>query len=159
MSGRVIPSTGGKEWRFPGIGQWPTPWSFDSALELSWPLWVSFSLLIEDQGLVFSVTLVPFDSNWFMLCPWVTSFFQKLCPATSSPITVPYHQPIRRESQTTLPIFADKKFPPKLWDSLGVLSMNLLFLLLGHAYIFLFSILWHLRFFGLCVHQAWICVL
>ena len=61
-----------------------------------------------------SAILVPFDSNSFMLCLWAMSFFQKLCPATSSPITVPYHQPIRRESQTTLPIFADKKFPPKL---------------------------------------------
>ena len=56
MSGRVIPSTVGKEWRFPGIGQWPTPGSFDSAWELSWPPCVSFSLLIEDKGLVLSVT-------------------------------------------------------------------------------------------------------
>ena len=27
-------------WRFPGTGPPPTPWSFDSALELSWHLWV-----------------------------------------------------------------------------------------------------------------------
>ena len=33
MSGRVIPAILGKGWRFPGIG--PTPWSFDSVLELS----------------------------------------------------------------------------------------------------------------------------
>ena len=31
------------------------------------PLSVSFHLLTEDQGLVSSATLVPFDSNWFML--------------------------------------------------------------------------------------------
>ena len=34
------------------------------------PLGVSFHLLIEDQVLVLSAVLVPFDSNWFMLCPW-----------------------------------------------------------------------------------------
>ena len=39
------------------------------------PLGVSFSLLIEDQGLVLSAILIPFDSNWFMLCPWTMSFF------------------------------------------------------------------------------------
>ena len=32
------------------------------------PLGRSFHLLIEDQGLVLPATLVPFDSNWFMLC-------------------------------------------------------------------------------------------
>ena len=36
MSGRVIPSILEKGWRFSGIGLPPTPWSFDSALELSW---------------------------------------------------------------------------------------------------------------------------
>ena len=35
------------------------------------PLGVSFHLLIEDQGLVLSTIVVPFDSNWFMLCPSV----------------------------------------------------------------------------------------
>ena len=48
------------------------------------PLGVSFSLLIENQGLVevdLSAILGPFDSNGFMLCPWVMSFFLKLCPA------------------------------------------------------------------------------
>ena len=35
------------------------------------PLGVSFSLLIEDQGLVLSAILIPFDSNRFMLCPCV----------------------------------------------------------------------------------------
>ena len=48
------------------------------------PLGMSFCLLIEDQGLVqvdlFAI-LDPFDFNWFMVCPWVMSFFQKLCPA------------------------------------------------------------------------------
>ena len=36
------------------------------------PLGVSFSLLIEDQGLVevdLSTILDPFDSNQFILCP------------------------------------------------------------------------------------------
>ena len=39
---------------------------------------------IENQGFVeidLSVTLDPFYFNQFMLCPWVMSFFQKLCPA------------------------------------------------------------------------------
>ena len=44
------------------------------------PLGVSFHLLIEHQGLVLSAILVPFDSNWFMLCPWDISFFQKFAP-------------------------------------------------------------------------------
>ena len=51
------------------------------------PLGVSFHLLTEDQGLVLSAILVPFDSTWFMLCPWATSFFQKLCPAAFPPVT------------------------------------------------------------------------
>ena len=34
-----------------------------------------------------SATLDPFDSNQFMLCPWVMSFFQKLCPAPFSPVS------------------------------------------------------------------------
>ena len=55
------------------------------------PLGVSFHLLIEDQGLVLSAILVPFDSNWFMLCPWAMSFFQKLCPAPVPPVTLPSH--------------------------------------------------------------------
>ena len=45
------------------------------------PLGVSFSLQIEDQGLVefdlFAI-LDPFDFNPFMLCPWAMSFF-KIC--------------------------------------------------------------------------------
>ena len=43
------------------------------------PLGVSFSLQIEDQGLVeyaLSAILDPFDFNLFMLCAWVMSFFQ-----------------------------------------------------------------------------------
>ena len=53
------------------------------------PLGVSFHLLIEDQGLVSSVILVPFNSNQFMLCPWAISFLQKLCPAPFPPVTFP----------------------------------------------------------------------
>ena len=40
------------------------------------PLGVSFHLLIEDQILVLSAVLVPFDSNWFMLCPWLCHSFK-----------------------------------------------------------------------------------
>ena len=52
------------------------------------PLSVSF--WIEDQGLVevnLSAILDPFDPNQFMLCPWATSFFQKLRPAPFPPVT------------------------------------------------------------------------
>ena len=54
------------------------------------PLGVSFSLLIEDQGLIkvdLSAMLDPFDSIPFMLCPWAMTFFQKLCPAPFPPVT------------------------------------------------------------------------
>ena len=52
------------------------------------PLVMSFHLLIEDQGLVLSAIFVPLDSNWFMLCPWAMSFFQKLCLAPFPPVTM-----------------------------------------------------------------------
>ena len=55
------------------------------------PLAVSIHLLFDDQGLVLSAILVPFDSNQFMqfmLCPWAISFFQKLCPARFPPATL-----------------------------------------------------------------------
>jgi len=52
-------------------------------------LGVSFYLLIGDQGLVLSAIVVLFDSDQFMLCPWVMSFFQKLCPAPFPPVTIP----------------------------------------------------------------------
>ena len=51
-------------------------------------LGLSFHLLIEDQGLVLPATLVPFNSNWSVLCPWAMSFFQKLCPAPFPPVTI-----------------------------------------------------------------------
>ena len=67
---------------------WLSDWT-----ELNWtvtaPLGVSFHLLIEDQVLVLSATLVPFNSNCFMLCPWAMSFFQKLCSAPFPPVTLP----------------------------------------------------------------------
>ena len=40
------------------------------------PPGVLFHSLIEDKGPVLSAILVPFDSNWFMLCPWAMSFFR-----------------------------------------------------------------------------------
>ena len=76
MSGRIIPT----------VGKPPTPWSFDSALEF----WMSFSLQIENKGLVeidLSVILDPFDFNQFMLCPCAISFFQKFCPALFPPVS------------------------------------------------------------------------
>ena len=55
------------------------------------PLGMSFSLLIADHGLVkvyLSAIFNTFNSNWFVLCPWAMSFFQKLCPAPFPPVTV-----------------------------------------------------------------------
>ena len=52
MSRRIIPIILEKGWRFPGVGPLLTFWSFDGALTVMGPLSVSFSLLIEDQGLV-----------------------------------------------------------------------------------------------------------
>ena len=40
------------------------------------PLGVSFHLRIEEQILVLSAILVPFDSNWFVLCPWLCHSFK-----------------------------------------------------------------------------------
>ena len=51
------------------------------------PLGVSFHLLIEDQCLVLSAILAPFDSDQFMLCPQAMSFFQILCPAPSASVS------------------------------------------------------------------------
>ena len=60
------------------------------------PLGVSFSLQIEDQGLVefdLSTILDPFEFNWFMLYPWAVSFFQKLCPAHFTPVSCSFPEP------------------------------------------------------------------
>ena len=60
------------------------------------PLGVSFSLQTENQGLVkfdLSVILDPSDFNWFMLCPWAMSFFQKLCPALFPPVLCSFPKP------------------------------------------------------------------
>ena len=35
----------------------------------------------------------PFDFNLFMLCPWVMSFFQKLCPAPFPPVSCSFPEP------------------------------------------------------------------
>ena len=48
------------------------------------PLGVLFHLLIEDQGLVLSAILVPFDSNWFILCPLAMSWSGALEPAVAA---------------------------------------------------------------------------
>ena len=55
------------------------------------PLGVSFSLLIENHGLVdvdLSAILDPFDFNRFVLYLWAMSLFQKLCPAPFPPIII-----------------------------------------------------------------------
>ena len=55
------------------------------------PLGVSCHLQIEDQCLIkvdLSAILIPFDSNWCMLCPRAMSFFQKLCPAPFPPVAI-----------------------------------------------------------------------
>ena len=83
MSGKVIPT----------IGEPPTPWSFDRALELSWCFWC---VSICKQGLAefdLSVILDPFDFNQFMLCPWAMSFFQKLCPDPFAPVSCSFPEP------------------------------------------------------------------
>ena len=91
MSGRIIPTILGKGWRFPGIGPLPTFFFFfflDSALELSWRLWLChlacwLRIMVQSE-VDLSVILDTFDSNLFMLCPQAMSFFQKLCPAIST---------------------------------------------------------------------------
>ena len=89
MSGRIIPTILGKGQRFPGFGHLPLLGLLTGLGTFMVPLRVSFHLLIEDQGLVLSALLVPFDFNQFRLCPWAMSFFQKLCPAPFPPVTVP----------------------------------------------------------------------
>ena len=73
MNGKIIPTILGKGWRFPGVGSPNTFWSFDGIVEtVMAPLGVSFSLLIENQGLVkvdLSAILDPFYSNQFVLSP------------------------------------------------------------------------------------------
>ena len=58
---------------------------------------VSFSLQIEDQGLVefgLSAILNPFDFNQFMICPWAVSFFQKLCLGPFPPVSCSFPEPL-----------------------------------------------------------------
>ena len=59
-------------------------------------LGISYSLQIEDQGLVevdWSAILDPFDFNCFMLCSWAMSFFQKLFPDSFSPVSCSFCEP------------------------------------------------------------------
>ena len=87
MSGRTVPTVLGKGWRFPGLGRHPllgllaVPWNCRGTSGCV------FSLADQDQGLVSSAILVPFDSNRFMLWPWAMSFFQKLCAAPFPDVT------------------------------------------------------------------------
>ena len=75
----------------PLLGLLTVPWN-----RVLTPLGVSFSLQIEDQGLVeidLSVILDPIDFNQFMLCPWAVSFFPKLCPALFPPVSCSFPEP------------------------------------------------------------------
>ena len=56
------------------------------------PLVVSFSLQTEDQGLV--EFYLSSDFNWFMLCPWAMSFFQKLGPSPFTAIPCSFPEPV-----------------------------------------------------------------
>ena len=57
------------------------PWNYHgtSGCVISLAGWRSRSSLVCHLG--------QFDSNWFMLCPWATSFFQKLWPVPFPPVT------------------------------------------------------------------------
>ena len=54
-------------------------------------------IYLADWGWRFSwiwlVLLDPFTFNWFMLCPWAMSFFQKLCPAPFPPVSCSSSEP------------------------------------------------------------------
>ena len=79
------------------------------------PLGVSFSLLIEDLGLVevgLSAILDPFNSNQFMLCPWAMSVFQKLCPVPFPPVSLPWPT-----SEVTALLQAQLTLCPWYWRS------------------------------------------
>ena len=54
------------------------------------PLGMSYHLLIEDQNLVLSTLLVPFDSNRFTLCLWAMSFFEKQRSALPLPLLLDF---------------------------------------------------------------------
>ena len=86
MSGKII-STILEKGDFQDLGHCPLLGLLTVPLNCHGTSGGSFHLLIEDQGLVLSAILVPFDSNQFMLCPWATSFFQKLCSAPLPPVT------------------------------------------------------------------------
>ena len=49
MSGRIIPTILGKQWRYPGIGPPPPCWSLEGPWNHPGLLGVSFTLLIEDS--------------------------------------------------------------------------------------------------------------
>ena len=59
------------------------------------PLGVSFSLLIEDQGLVevdLSAMVNPFDSNQFVLCPRGDVILSKVVPCPFPSCFIPKTQ-------------------------------------------------------------------
>ena len=66
-----------------------TPWSFDSALEPSCCLQMChLACRLKAFSWIWLVCILdPFDFNWFMLCPWAISVFQKLCPAPFPPVS------------------------------------------------------------------------
>ena len=75
----------------PLLGFLIVPWNCHDT-----PLGVSFSLQIEDQGLVeFDLSAIsgPFDFNVFMLYHWAMSFFQKLSPVPFPPVSCSFPEP------------------------------------------------------------------
>ena len=46
-----------------------------------------------DCSLPGSSTMGFSGQEWFMLCPWAMPFFQKLCPATSVPVSCSFLEP------------------------------------------------------------------
>ena len=86
-------------WNIPTTGEPPTSWSFNSALELTWCLWVChlpcrlrIKVYLNCTCLV--LILDPFDFNLFILCLWAMSLFQKLCSAPFLPVSFSFPEPL-----------------------------------------------------------------
>ena len=76
------------------------------------PLGVSFSLQIEDQGLVefdLSAILDRLDFNGFMFCPWSMSFFQKLCHTPSLLFHALFLSPVQAQSVASTIFWRDNQ--------------------------------------------------
>ena len=93
MSGRIIPTFFGESMEI--SRNWATAHFLALLIGLGTVLAIADVLqwaYTEDQGLAevdLSAILDPFDSNQLMLCPPAVSFFQRLCPAPFSPVSLP----------------------------------------------------------------------